>query len=229
MEWMNRAAPRSAQPAGTTVAPSAGTGAPAPHHNGQHTKKKPGLSPMRIVGIFIIAAAALVVLGAIYLVAFDKPSQEAESIEKNKMQAVFLSGGQVYFGKVKELNRSYMSMSDIYYLRVNQQVQPKQGETQSAQDISLVKLGCELHGPEDKMLINREQVIFWENLKTDGQVAKAVDAYVKANPDGQKCESNNQQTDNSSTPTSTTPATNTNTNTNNANTNSNNNSNNSNR
>ncbi len=38
------------------------------------------------------------------------------------------------------------------------------------------------------MLINREQIIFWENLKEDGQVAKAVAEYQKQNPDGQKCQ-----------------------------------------
>jgi hypothetical protein len=38
------------------------------------------------------------------------------------------------------------------------------------------------------MVINQEQVIFWENLKTDGQVAKAVADYQKQNPNGQKCE-----------------------------------------
>jgi len=210
MEWMNRAAPRSAQPAGTTVTPIAG--APAPHHNGRPKKTRTGFSPIRLVGFFVVVAASLVVLGAIYLAAFGgKVSPEKKFVDESKMQAVFLSGGQVYFGKIKALNSSYVGVTDIYYLRVNQQVQPNQQSTNGAsqaQDISLVKLGCELHGPEDQMLINRDQVIFWENLKTDGQVAKAVEAYVKANPDGQKCETNTQGA-NATTPT--TPATNTNT------------------
>jgi hypothetical protein len=79
-------------------------------------------------------------------------------------------------------------MSDIYYLRVNQQVQPNGQQSSSNNDISLVKLGCELHGPQDQMVINQNQVIFWENLKDDGQVAKAVAEYVKQNPNGQKCD-----------------------------------------
>jgi hypothetical protein len=57
-----------------------------------------------------------------------------------------------------------------------------------ASDISLVKLGCELHGPEDEMLINRSQIVFWENLKEDGQVTQAVAEYIEQNPDGQDCE-----------------------------------------
>jgi hypothetical protein len=38
------------------------------------------------------------------------------------------------------------------------------------------------------MVINREQVLFWENLKDDGQVVTAIKKYLSENPDGQKCE-----------------------------------------
>jgi len=41
----------------------------------------------------------------------------------------------------------------------------------------LLKLGNEVHGPEDQMEINREHVVFIEKLKTDGKVAKAIAAY----------------------------------------------------
>ena len=115
-----------------------------------------------------------------------------------------------------DLNGKFLSMSNIYYLRVNQQVQPNQTGSNAANDISLVKLGCELHGPQDSMVINREQVIFWENLKDDGQVAKAVADYQKQNPNGQKCDQAGSQT-NTNTDSSTgddeettTPATNNN-------------------
>src|SRR6185295_18216999 len=110
-------------------------------------------------------------------------STEKKYVDNSRMQAVFLNGGQVYFGNINALTDSYLNLSNIYYLRVNQQVQPNQSTSQStANDISLVKLGCELHGPTDSMLINRDQIIFWENLKTDGQVAKAVEEYKKQYP-----------------------------------------------
>jgi hypothetical protein len=47
----------------------------------------------------------------------------------------------------------------------------------------LVKLGNELHGPVDEMHISKAQILFYEDLKTDGQVVKAIQAY-KANPAG---------------------------------------------
>ena len=61
--------------------------------------------------------------------------------------------------------------------QVQQQVQPSTTSTSSTpQQVQLVKLGNELHGPEDAMYINRQSVLFWENLKNDGKVAKAIAA-----------------------------------------------------
>lgn len=185
MDWNNRPA-RPAQP-GQVTSPSA----PAPaHHNGGVPKKSkgPGILPGRLVTVVLLFALTLLIIAVIsFLMLGKERSSESSHIDKSKMQAVFLNGGQVYFGKIKDLNGKYVQLDDIYYLRVNQQVQPNQSNNQAQQDISLVKLGCELHGPANEMFINREQVVFWENLRTDGKVAQAVDAYVKANPEGQKC------------------------------------------
>jgi hypothetical protein len=144
---------------------------------------------MRILNVALIFMVALIVgLVALY-VAIGGNNNEDKYVDKTKFQAIFLNGGQVYFGKVHSLNEKFITIDNIYYLRVNQQVQPNQSTTSSAnQDVSLAKLGCELHGPTDVMVINREQVLFWENLKDSGQVTKAISAYVKANPQGQNCD-----------------------------------------
>lgn len=160
-------------------------------------KLKNKLSWDKIGQVGFLAAIVVLVVAVLLSVVFAKnTTNEEQYVDKSKLQAVFLNGGQVYFGNVKDLNSQYLKMSNIYYLRVNQQVQPDQQQNQAANDISLVKLGCELHGPEDDMVINREQVIFWENLKDDGQVAKAVAEYVKQNPNGQKCDQQQQQSTN---------------------------------
>ena len=38
----------------------------------------------------------------------------------------------------------------------------------------LTKLGGEIHGPEDKMIVNRQQVLFIENLKPDSKVVQLI-------------------------------------------------------
>ena len=123
-------------------------------------------------------------------------SKESDQIDKTKHQAIFLTNGQVYFVNLKSINSQYLVLNDIYYLNVNQQVQPDQKDSskQAQNNITLVKLGCELHGPVDQMVVNRDQVTFWENLKDEGQVSKAIAEWKKQNPNGQKCQTSTTNT-----------------------------------
>lgn len=98
-----------------------------------------------------------------------------------KYQAVFLTNGQVYFGKVTDANSQTLVLEDIYYLRSAGNLQVSDAKdsitTPAMDNFSLVKLGNELHGPEDKMSINLSQVLFTEDLKDDSKVVEAIRAY----------------------------------------------------
>jgi hypothetical protein len=93
--------------------------------------------------------------------------------------AVFLTNGQVYFGKIEGMNNLEVDLRDIYYLQVNQQqtLQPGDANADNQPEISLVKLGNELHGPNDRMRISRSQVLFTESLKKDSKVVAAIEDY----------------------------------------------------
>ena len=113
-------------------------------------------------------------------------------------QAVFLTNGQVYFGHVKDRNAQYLKLTDVFYLQSVQPLQKPQtppvgGEggvkekdekdeptpPEPAQpELALVKLGQELHGPQDRIYINRDQVLYIEDLRDDGKVADAIKRYV---------------------------------------------------
>lgn len=182
MEFVNRGA---SQPAAAKPNTTAGGG-----------KRKWKDNPLwlRVVWVVLLFSVTIVVVALATLLYFGS-SKEADQVDPNKQQAVFLTNGQVYFGKIKEINGKYVDLRGIYYLNVNQQVQPNQqdanGESKPQNNISLVKLGCELHGPQDQMIINRDQVTFWENLKDEGQVAKAINEWVRQNPNGQTCQTSN--------------------------------------
>jgi hypothetical protein len=122
-----------------------------------------------------IAVVLIVVLGALGWWAYNTFSSP-DGIKKNQYQAVFLTNGQVYFGKVSNVNSDYVDLGDIYYLQVQQSVQPDANKAASAENpqVSLAKLGSELHGPEDQMKISREQILFWENLKDNSKVVEAI-------------------------------------------------------
>jgi hypothetical protein len=99
-------------------------------------------------------------------------------------QAVFLTNGQVYFGYTHGENNKTVTLTDVYYLQVqadgSNSVQPAKDKTTSDQtQVSLVKLGNELHGPQDAMRINRDQVLFIEDMKDNSKVNSAIDDFIK--------------------------------------------------
>jgi hypothetical protein len=169
---------------------------------GSHSKRRrQGFAWLKWSSVVLLFCTTVLIVSLIISLVFGSTGNESKYVNTNQYQAVFLNNGQVYFGHIKTLNDKYTRIDNIYYLRQNTTVQPNQSTDANANsNFSLVKLGCEIHGPVDEMLVNHDQVTFWENLKTDGQVAKAIDAYIKQNPSGQKCDTT------TSTPTATTPA-----------------------
>ena len=133
--------------------------------------------------LYTVAAVAVVLVALSAFVWFVNRGVSTltagSAIKSKQYQALFLTNGQVYFGKVANIDSSYVKLTDIYYLQVQQTVQPKDNAANNTnnQQVSLAKLGGELHGPEDVMYVSRQQVLFWENLKNDGKVAKAIADY----------------------------------------------------
>ncbi len=102
---------------------------------------------------------------------------EELQVDKDRIQAVFLTSKQVYFGKITEVTKDTVKLENIYYLRNGEF--DKSGAIIGGADVSLAKLGNELHGPDDVMYIERKNLEFWENLKDDSQVTKAIKEYEK--------------------------------------------------
>lgn len=140
------------------------------------TAAKSGLvGKLLVVSLIVVSLAITLFVGF----AIIRGVSGGDSIKSDQYQAVFLTDGQIYFGKLTGLNEEYAVLEDIYYLQVEQQVQPDRAE-EAASNISLAKLGNELHGPEDEMFINSDQILFWENLKDDGQVVTAINNFVSS-------------------------------------------------
>lgn len=173
----------------TQAQPAAPAPAAAPiNHNRPKRDEKSKLGR-----VLTFAGAGVLALGLIVLaVSFTgNRNAEAKYVDDSKLQAVFLNTGQVYFGNVKKMTGEFIELTNIYYLQTSSTGTDQNQQAQNT-SVSLVKLGCELHEPFDKMLINRDQVTFWENLQDNGQVAKAVATFQKQNPNGQKCADQSQ-------------------------------------
>ena len=152
-------------------------------------------APQKSKSAILIPAGigAAVVLVAVVLaycyVALPRP-------DAGKYQAVFLSNGQVYFGKLSGINSRSPVLDDVFYLQVNQNPQQAQGAegtpvnasgtpavvAEAQPKFSLMKLGqSEIHGPEDRLFLMKQQILFWENLRDDSQVVKTIqDSHAQA-------------------------------------------------
>lgn len=140
----------------------------------------PPRSPRSSRGWLIGGIIAAVLLLAALAFLFVPRTSEVSAIDSDKYQAVFFTNGQVYFGKLENLDSNYMRLSDVYYLR-SEQAAGEAGDSANPQDaaasnsnLGLVKLGEEIHGPEDEMIITREQMLFFENLKPDSRVVSLI-------------------------------------------------------
>jgi predicted negative regulator of RcsB-dependent stress response len=120
--------------------------------------------------IAIVVVIALVVGGWLF---WQNQQNNNTGINTKEYQAVFLTNGQNYFGKLVAFNSKYMQLTDVYYLQTSTD-STSQSTNADAANYQLVKLGNELHGPEDQMMIAKDQILFYENLKPTGKVAQLI-------------------------------------------------------
>jgi len=108
--------------------------------------------------------------------ALFRSSYDLPKIESGEWQAVFLSDGQVYFGHLFDENRNFAKLTNVYYLKHADSIQQSSiGSTDAnSQNLNLIKLGGEVHGPKDEMFILKNSVLFIENLKSNSVVVQAI-------------------------------------------------------
>jgi hypothetical protein len=144
--------------------------APAQHHAEKAPKSwKRFLLPLVILVVLVVGG----------WFAWSHMSTGTTGIDGGKYQAVFFTNGQVYFGKLQSFNSGYLKLTDIYYLQSqsssdSSNPQATSKDQSASGNVQLIKLGDEIHGPEDQMIISKDQVLFYENLKTDGKVAQSI-------------------------------------------------------
>ena len=156
--------------------------------------------------LLLLVIGFLVLKPKINLPKIKLPSAYLGSLEGGKTsgyQAVFLTNDQVYFGKLSGFNSASPVLKDVYYLRVGTVLEPgqagKSGEvnveseknqkgekakeatpTATRTTLTLIKLGQEIHGPQDEINLNKDQILFVENLRTDSKVVEAIKKYQQA-------------------------------------------------
>ena len=116
--------------------------------------------------IVVILALILLALAAWGIVNALRPSDPlADAINSKDYQAVFLTNGQVYFGKMTAPGGDFYYLRHVYYL-----TSPPGGKGGR----TLAKLTNDVHGPEDEVIVNRSEILYVENLDPKGKAAQLI-------------------------------------------------------
>lgn len=152
--------------------------APTHQHDDSGSRKK----KFAIIGGIVAFLIITIIAGVLWMT--SRPSG-GTAIDSGKYQAVFFTNGQVYFGKLQPFDHDYMKLTNVFYLQTKDATDasknPQKTADSTSNNVQLIKLGNEIHGPSDEMVISKDQVLFFENLKSDGKVASSIDQYNKSN------------------------------------------------
>jgi hypothetical protein len=128
------------------------------------------ISALRRIFVMLIVLILLIVLVLIVrtqlfragIASLFAPSA-AEVIDHSAYQAVFLSNGATYFGKLQSQGDEWFLLSDVFYLSASDQT-----------GTQLIKRGTEAQGPKEPMIIPKDQILFIENLRDDGDIVTLI-------------------------------------------------------
>jgi hypothetical protein len=117
--------------------------------------------------LWIFALTALAIAASLGSIAYQGRHSHWPPELTTPYQAVALTNGQVFFGRIAELGTDYTVLRDVFYIQSRENPGTKQVTN------VLIKRGGEWHAP-DRMIINRQQVLIIEPVKEDSQVAKLI-------------------------------------------------------
>lgn len=147
------------------------------HGTMSHLEPRKG-SKKLVIGISIVLIAAVVAYGLLSWLRIVGPMA---GVKPDKYQAVFLANeqAQVYFGKITAITPDTIILRDVYYIKSQNQSNENKESQQSQAVLSKIDSESELHRPYNEMRINRDQVLFWENLQDESKIVKTIKSDTK--------------------------------------------------
>ncbi|OYW85320.1 hypothetical protein B7Z17_02520 [Candidatus Saccharibacteria bacterium 32-49-10] len=124
----------------------------------------------------VIVILAVALAGVLAWTFIGKSGAGATGIDMGRYQAVFLINGQIYFGKMSNFSDTSYKLTNIYYPQAETTTDEEGATaTDTSGGIQLIKLGEEVHGPEDTMFISKDQILYYENLREDSRVSQLIE------------------------------------------------------
>ncbi len=144
----------------------------------RHVAPKMSMNMWQKYKKWLIALAALIVVAVGVKLVLGLVQPSVPGVNPNSYQAVFLVDGTQYVGKLVNLDGGHYKLTNAYFITSAQApvVSEKGAQPTTGNQVSLVKLETGLLTAENEMTIPKDKVLFYENLKADGQAAKLLDA-----------------------------------------------------
>ena len=132
------------------------------------TSKKSPSASFFINNKLVITGAIVSIIGLLLGVGistFTLSDSENRLIDRDTYQAVQLTDGSVFYGQIQEITDSNLVLKDVYYENSSSS---KDGK------VALSRHGTEPYQPSGIIQVNRNQILFWENLSHDSLVTKTI-------------------------------------------------------
>ena len=134
-------------------------------------KNKQGVSIINTILIVLIVFCTTA-SGFFYI------SSVRHNLFDTSFQVVVLDTGEVFFGTVEKNSKRTIELTNVYYLPIDA-TDLFIPQINSSESFSVIKIGNELHGPEDSMYITKAHIVFIQNLKEDSRIVAAIEEYQR--------------------------------------------------
>lgn len=124
-------------------------------------------------GALMAIAIATIVIAVVASMSVLGPQVGSKAPKRKQYQAVFLTNGQVYFGKLRGLGGRYVTLNEVYTVQSQAAVQAS--ASPGSPQLSLIKNDQNnLIKPESNITIASDSILFWENMQDDAEVVKKI-------------------------------------------------------
>ncbi len=126
--------------------------------------------------IILIAVIAILALGLGVLITL-KIVNKSEAMKASKFTAVYMTSGDIYFGKMDWF--PWPRLKNVWYLQrgVDKENQPQLG---------IAPFNKIIWSPIDEIRLNSKQIILWTKIRADSELAKALENPASINTEAQQ-------------------------------------------
>lgn len=136
----------------------------------------------RLLNITYVCVGLAIILVAVQFVLYGMRYRNL--FDNSTYQSVTLTNGLTFFGQLHRYSPHTYALDDVYYLKsstdtndaalssVTDGVETLPVATDSG--VQLYKLSDDFYQPQNRLVINRDQILYWQNLQTSSPIVQTI-------------------------------------------------------